>query len=587
MEWAKLLSTEKLSSEPPEPDSFKEYPINAFEKDYSRIVSSAAFRRLQDKTQVFPLDKSDFIRTRLTHSIEVSTIARQLGIMISKNTTQYKPTDIAVPEDAEAIASVLLCAGLLHDLGNPPFGHFGETVIGDWFKENLDHVKYKGRSLRSWLSEQMIADLENFEGNAQALRILLKAKHGSSLNLSKAIISTLVKYPTDSCSVDKGSADIRKHKLGFFAAEQETFEQISEAVGTATPDKGIVRHPLTYLLEAADDIAYSTADLEDAFKKGLFTLDQFIEYYTNSYDHSKIVPHRSPEYFSDEQIQELSKQRGADHTPENDSAAFKKWLTQTRQWLMYVAIYRFSCKYKEIMAGTYCGDLFEGTNHAITIDILKGAMRKFAFDTPGILKLELSGQVILDFLLDHFVPAVLYYDSEYCTDGQAPSKADKKLLAIFSGNYKQDYQNTRTGTESFDLYLRLLMVTDDRFSGWVFHDQSIIHGIHDSPFQLMVEVHRSLPLMAYGIIVQKLLIRHSGNLAQLQIRCQLFYEDTACECERLKRDGVRLQHYMGSEVGHILHLMDLAEDKLKMKFLTSIFLSGIALAISLIVLATS
>ena len=460
MEWAKLLSTEKLSSEPPEPDSFKEYPINAFEKDYSRIVSSAAFRRLQDKTQVFPLDKSDFIRTRLTHSIEVSTIARQLGIMISKNTTQYKPTDIAVPEDAEAIASVLLCAGLLHDLGNPPFGHFGETVIGDWFKENLDHVKYKGQPLRSWLSEQMIADLENFEGNAQALRILLKAKHGSSLNLSKAIISTLVKYPTDSCSVDKGSADIRKHKLGFFAAEQETFEQISEAVGTTTPDKGIVRHPLTYLLEAADDIAYSTADLEDAFKKGLFTLDQFIEYYTNSYDHSKIVSHRSPEYFSDEQIQELSALRGADHTPENDSAAFKKWLTQTRQWLMYVAIYRFSCKYKEIMAGTYCGDLFEGTNHAITIDILKGAMRKFAFDTPGILKLELSGQVILDFLLDHFVPAVLYYDSAYCTDGQAPSKADKKLLAIFSGNYKQDYQNTRTGTESFDLYLRLLMVTD-------------------------------------------------------------------------------------------------------------------------------
>ena len=244
MEWAKLLSTEKLSSEPPEPDSFKEYPINAFEKDYSRIVSSAAFRRLQDKTQVFPLDKSDFIRTRLTHSIEVSTIARQLGIMISKNTTQYKPTDIAVPEDAEAIASVLLCAGLLHDLGNPPFGHFGETVIGDWFKENLDHVKYKGQPLRSWLSAQMIADLENFEGNAQALRILLKAKHGSSLNLSKAIISTLVKYPTDSCSVDKGSADIRKHKLGFFAAEQETFEQISEAVGTTTPDKGIVRHPL-------------------------------------------------------------------------------------------------------------------------------------------------------------------------------------------------------------------------------------------------------------------------------------------------------------------------------------------------------
>ena len=237
MEWAKLLSTEKLSSEPPEPDSFKEYPINAFEKDYSRIVSSAAFRRLQDKTQVFPLDKSDFIRTRLTHSIEVSTIARQLGIMISKNTTQYKPTDIAVPEDAEAIASVLLCAGLLHDLGNPPFGHFGETVIGDWFKENLDHVKYKGQPLRSWLSAQMIADLENFEGNAQALRILLKAKHGSSLNLSKAIISTLVKYPTDSCSVDKGSADIESTNSASSLQNRRLLSRSRKRLGPPLPTK--------------------------------------------------------------------------------------------------------------------------------------------------------------------------------------------------------------------------------------------------------------------------------------------------------------------------------------------------------------
>ena len=128
MEWTSLLSTEKLAVEPEEPAVFRVYPINAFEKDYRKIVSSAAFRRLQDKTQVFPLDKSDFVRTRLTHSIEVSTIARQLGIMISKNTTQYQQI---APENAEGIASVLLCAGLLHDLGNPPFGHFGETVIGE------------------------------------------------------------------------------------------------------------------------------------------------------------------------------------------------------------------------------------------------------------------------------------------------------------------------------------------------------------------------------------------------------------------------------------------------------------------------
>lgn len=127
---------------------------------------------------------------------------------------------------------------------------------------------------------------------------------------------------------------------------------------------------------------------------------------------------------------------------------------------MYVAVYRFSRKYKEIMAGTYSGDLFEETNHALTIEILKGAMERFAFNTPNILKLELSAQVILAFLLDKFVHAVLYDDYQDKDRGFVPSKADKKFLAIFSDNYKQDYANAKTGEESFDLYLRLLMVTD-------------------------------------------------------------------------------------------------------------------------------
>ena len=147
MNWEALLSTQKLGNDEKEPEEFSRYPMNEFEKDYNKIVSSSAFRRLQDKTQVFPLDKSDFIRTRLTHSIEVSTVARQLGIMLSKNRTQYRPADINA-EAAEGISSVLLCAGLLHDLGNPPFGHFGETTIGDWFKKHLDDIRYKKKPLR-------------------------------------------------------------------------------------------------------------------------------------------------------------------------------------------------------------------------------------------------------------------------------------------------------------------------------------------------------------------------------------------------------------------------------------------------------
>lgn len=127
---------------------------------------------------------------------------------------------------------------------------------------------------------------------------------------------------------------------------------------------------------------------------------------------------------------------------------------------MYVAVYRFSYKYKDIMTGAYCGDLFEKTNHSLTIKILKGAMGKFAFNTSRILKLELSAQTILSFLLNNFVHAVLYYDYQDKDHNFVPSKADKKYIEIFSDNYKQDYEKAKTGDEAFDLYLRLLMVTD-------------------------------------------------------------------------------------------------------------------------------
>ena len=457
MNWETLLSTRKLNEEEQEREEFTRYPINEFEKDYNKIVSSAVFRRLQDKTQVFPLDKSDFIRTRLTHSIEVSTIARQLGIMISKNTTPYRPQDIN-DEIAEGIASVLLCAGLLHDLGNPPFGHFGETTIGDWFKVHLDIIQYKGRALRAWLTPQMTKDLENFEGNAQALRILAKAQHNSEINISSAVISTLVKYPTDSCSFNRDHLDIKKHKLGYFAAEASVLRSVSETVGTVDAEGSIFRHPLTYLLEAADDIAYATADLEDAFKKKLFTLDEFISYFEASYDRNQITSNRSPEYYTNELISNLKDRR----RQSQDTVAFSAWLNYTRRWLMYVVIYRFSASYREIMEGTYEHDLFYETNHRLPISILKKALGEFVYDSASILKLELSSQTILSFLLQKFANAVLYFDTDYADEeqGYIQNKADKKYLSIFSENYIQDYTNTKTHEEGYDLYLRLLMVVD-------------------------------------------------------------------------------------------------------------------------------
>ncbi len=167
MNWEQLLSTETQVKREVEPEDFAKYPMDDLEKDYKAIISSAAFRRLQDKTQVFPLDKSDFVRTRLTHSLEVSTIARQLGIMITRNATGYLPDDFKNKDGkdklVEKIPEVLSCAGLLHDLGNPPFGHFGEVVIGDWFKNEFQKEEfcYKKIAIRELLTEQMQSDLKN------------------------------------------------------------------------------------------------------------------------------------------------------------------------------------------------------------------------------------------------------------------------------------------------------------------------------------------------------------------------------------------------------------------------------------------
>lgn len=152
-------------------------------------------------------------------------------------------------------------------------------MIGAWFQNNLRKLSYKnGKTVRELLSDQMAADLEHFEGNAQAFRILAKAKHASGINLSAAVMSALVKYPVDSRSADSENPDVRRHKTGYFLAEKDVFFQVADTVGTLCEDGTVTRHPLAYLLEAADDIAYRTADLEDAFKKGLFTLPAFIDF---------------------------------------------------------------------------------------------------------------------------------------------------------------------------------------------------------------------------------------------------------------------------------------------------------------------
>lgn len=460
MEWNKLLSLETQVERESEPKEFEKYPISDLEKDYKAIISSAAFRRLQDKTQVFPLDKSDFVRTRLTHSIEVATIARQLGIMVTQNTSSYLPEDFQknLYNESEKIPAVLSCAGLLHDIGNPPFGHFGEVIIGEWFQNEFEdkNFRYKGKSMKSILKSQMINDLEHFEGNAQALRILSKISNkdiSHDVNLTKGVMSSLIKYPTNSLEyTGKGDSDIRKHKLGYYYSERESFLSIAQETGTLLSSDDVARHPLAYLMEAADDVAYATADLEDAYKKGLFSLKEFILFFEremqNYEDFSK------PKLL----IEDLKEREQNAVTSEERMVAFQNWMDYSKQWFMYCVAFSFSKNYSQIMNGTYNKELIEETFHGPSIRIFKKAMAEFAYEESGIVKLELAARKILSSLLDDFIHAVIYYDEK--DEAYQQSKIDVKLCNLIPENLKDDYLRVKTEDEYENLYLRFLMVTD-------------------------------------------------------------------------------------------------------------------------------
>ena len=455
MNWGQLLSGQTQVPRGTEPEEFEKYPMNDLEKDYKAIISSAAFRRLQDKTQVFPLDKSDFVRTRLTHSLEVSTIARQLGIMITQNHTGYLQTELQTKESVERIPAILSCAGLLHDLGNPPFGHFGEVVIGEWFENEFkkDGFCYKGTAVANILSQQMRRDLENFEGNAQALRILSKIKNkGQSheINLTTGVIGSLIKYPTGSLDfTGKWDTDIRKHKLGYFYAEQETFEKISKEIGTWMGGGDVARHPLTFLMEAADDIAYATADLEDAFKKQLFNLKEFIAYF----EHESQADKKAVLL-----IENLKERVEGISDDESRMIAFQNWMDYARGWLMYCAAFNFSKNYEAIMRGDFLQELLEGTFHEGSMKIFKNAMVEFVYEDAEIVKLELSAKKIISSLLADFIYAVIYMDET--EEAYRLTKAQKKLCSLLPDNLREDYKRAKTCDAGHDLYLRFLMVTD-------------------------------------------------------------------------------------------------------------------------------
>ena len=244
-------------------------PRTEVERDYDRILFSTPVRRLADKTQVFPLDKNDSVRTRLTHSHEVSNLARSIG-----TTLAFKYNIAADVKDSKRnIPALLASAGLAHDLGNPPFGHQGEGAIQSWFLENADSV------LADLELAQHRQDFLRFEGNAQGFRLLTRLQlinDDYGLDMTHASLTALMKYPTQSDQVTDNHVAKKKH--GFFASEQHVVDYIHEKTGLALG----LRHPLAYVMEACDDIAYVVLDAEDAVKKGLASFSDLMAFLKNA-----------------------------------------------------------------------------------------------------------------------------------------------------------------------------------------------------------------------------------------------------------------------------------------------------------------
>ncbi|NLL78159.1 MAG: deoxyguanosinetriphosphate triphosphohydrolase [Clostridiales bacterium] len=449
MEWQRLLCGDRIRMYKGSGNSGD--LRTEFEKDYHRIIGSASFRRLQDKTQVFPLDKSDFVRTRLTHSLEVSSFAKSLGQNISKKILQ----DIKDPSFKESyqadICDILQCAGLLHDIGNPPFGHFGETVIREWFIKNLSKLTYGEKTLEELLLPQMKADLYHFEGNTQALRLVTKLhylvdEHG--MNLTKGLLGTIIKYPVSSLEINKESGDIKDKKMGYYYAERDIFADLQETLGTHGK-----RHPLTFVLEAADDIAYKTADIEDSFKKGRISYGQLIQ----ELKEGGVGRKEDDEYLRLVETLEERYNRALDKgIAQPEAYAVQNWVIRIQGRMIACATYGFTKNYAEILNGTYKKDLFSGTNIEHMAYMLGDIAYRYAFISKPILKLEVAAETIMNFLLDKFVDAAIYYDTD-----RKLNDVQEKMIALISDNYKAIYNiYAKDKNEIERLYLRLLLVTD-------------------------------------------------------------------------------------------------------------------------------
>lgn len=426
MEWKKLLSRQRLGKPKVEEDSNR----SSFQRDFDRIIFSSAFRRLQDKTQVHPLSESDYIRTRLTHSLETSCVGRSLGEIVGAEVIKKIGLDGFHPS---GFGSIVASACLAHDIGNPPLGHSGEDAIRHWFEHSQ-----VGGGLIDQLDEPEQQDFLRFEGNAQGFRVLSRLQSPDNIGgmqLTCATLAAYTKYPRESL-VRGEESDLRRKsakKFGFFQQDKPLFEEVAKAVGLI-PMQGEsawwCRHPLAFLVEAADDITYSVIDFEDGYRLGYIGFEE--------------VKGVLSKFLNSREVEQLDKIKAAKEKIEYLRA-------KTINNLIFQVTGKFMEHHDEIMSGKYDESLISKIETSEIVDQMKDISSKKAYCARNVLEIEAAGFQVLGDLVEYFVVSA----NDVAKKGKSASERSKKLLQLVPEQFLGDNREPDK-----ELYSRILKITD-------------------------------------------------------------------------------------------------------------------------------
>ena len=432
MNWLQLISNCRLGQEHRHQERHDDR--TEFKRDYDRLIFSAPFRRLQNKTQVFPLPGSVFVHNRLTHSLEVASVGMSLGSDVARHLCAKNPhfIDSLIPEIGQIVAT----ACLAHDLGNPPFGHSGEKAIQTFFTEG------KGLYLKERVSPEFWSDITRFDGNANAFRLLthsFKGRRKGGFAMTYSTLASIVKYPFPSFVA-------KKNKFGFFCSERSHYETLAAQLGIVqTAPEHWARYPLVYLVEAADDICYEIMDLEDAYKLKILTYDETAQLMLGFFD--EMAKKRICQRIADEEL-----------TDPNEKIQYLR--ACTIGLLENECVQTFIDHEDEILAGTFQGALIDhiSPTPAQAYRYCATLSRQRIYKSKPVLDVELSGYRIMATLMELMIEAIEHPDRYYSQQliGRVSSQYDienpdleTRIMAVI------DYISGMTDVYALDVYQKI------------------------------------------------------------------------------------------------------------------------------------